>query len=93
MLDLSRVFDIEYSALQMMMEGERRFSEEGVTVWLAGLNPDVLAYIRASGFADRLGKQRMFSNARAGIRQYVDTFLAAAPQIRDGNRASAPIDE
>ena len=47
MLDLSRVFDIEYSALQMMIEGERRFTEEGVTVWLAGLNPDVLDYIRS----------------------------------------------
>ena len=93
MLDLSRVFDIEFSALQMMIEGERRFSEEGVTVWLAGLNPDVLAYIRASGFADHLGKQRMFFNARAGIRQYVDTFLPATPQIRDANRASAPIDQ
>ena len=41
-LDLSRVFDIEYSALQVMINGERRYAEEGVTVWLAGLNPEVL---------------------------------------------------
>ena len=26
-LDMSRVFDIEYSALQMLMEGERRMTE------------------------------------------------------------------
>ena len=72
MLDLSRVFDIEYSALQMMIEGERRFADEGVTVWLAGLNPDVLDYIRRSGLADRLGKERMFPNARAGVRRFLD---------------------
>ena len=28
-IDLSRVFDIEYSALQMMVDGERRFAQEG----------------------------------------------------------------
>ncbi|MGO4836820.1 SulP family inorganic anion transporter, partial [Rhizobiaceae sp. 2RAB30] len=30
-LDMSRVFDIEYSALQMLTEGERRMAEHGVT--------------------------------------------------------------
>ena len=75
MLDLSRVFDIEYSALQMMIEGERRFADEGVTVWLAGLNPDVLDYVRRSGLADRFGKERMFPNARAGLRRYLDTSV------------------
>jgi sulfate permease, SulP family len=72
-LDLSRIFDIEYSALQMMMEGERRYAGEGITVWLAVVNPDVLAHIRSSGLADRLGKERLFPNARAAIRHYLDT--------------------
>ena len=35
-LDMSRVPDIEYSALQMLIEGERRMTERGVEVWLAG---------------------------------------------------------
>jgi SulP family sulfate permease len=70
MLDLSRVFDIEYSALQMLMETERSLAEQGVLLWLAGLNPDVLEYVRASGFAERLQTARMFSNARAGISHY-----------------------
>jgi MFS superfamily sulfate permease-like transporter len=77
-LDLSRVFDIEYSALQMMIEGERRLTEQGVTVWLAGLNPDVLDYVRSSGLADRLGKDRMFANARAGIGKYIGKYLEAS---------------
>jgi MFS superfamily sulfate permease-like transporter len=41
-VDMSRVPDIEYSALKMLMEGERRMTEEGITVWLAALNPTVL---------------------------------------------------
>ncbi|PSH70877.1 sodium-independent anion transporter [Phyllobacterium brassicacearum] len=78
MLDLSRVFDVEYSALQMMIDGERRFAEEGISIWLAGLNPDVLGFIRRSGLADRVGEDRMFRNAEAGLRRYLDT---AAPTM------------
>jgi MFS superfamily sulfate permease-like transporter len=78
-LDLSRVFDIEYSALQMMMDGERRYAEEGVVVWLAVLNPDVLASVRSSGLAARLGEKRLFPNARAAIRHYNDG-VAAEPR-------------
>jgi SulP family sulfate permease len=69
-LDLSRVFDIEYSALQMLVESERNLAERGVILWLAGLNPDVLDYVRASGLADHLDVGRMFSDARAGISHY-----------------------
>jgi anti-anti-sigma factor len=69
-LDMSRVFDIEYSALQMLIEGERRASESGKILWLAGLNPNVLEGVRASGLADRLGKDRMLFNARAAIAHY-----------------------
>jgi sulfate permease, SulP family len=68
---MSRVFDIEYSAMQMLVEGEQRVAEQGVTVWLAGLNPDVLEYVRASGFADKLGRDRLLFNTRAAIEQYL----------------------
>jgi MFS superfamily sulfate permease-like transporter len=69
-LDMSRVPDIEYSALQMLDEGERRLTDEGITVWLAAANPEVLACIRASGLADRLGRERLLFNARAVIKKY-----------------------
>jgi high affinity sulfate transporter 1 len=70
-LDLSRVPDIEYSALQMLVDGERRFTAEGVTVWLAAANPSVLACIRASPLAE-LGRERLLFNARAVITKYQD---------------------
>ena len=79
-LDLSRVFDIEYSALQVMIEGERRFADDGVTVWLAGLNPDVLDAIRSSGLADRLGRDRMFANARTALSRYLDIERPRQPK-------------
>jgi sulfate permease, SulP family len=73
-LDMSRVIDIEYSALQMLMEGEHRITEQGVTAWLAGLNPSALESVRASGFADRLGPERLFRNVRAAIEHYTTSF-------------------
>jgi sulfate permease, SulP family len=69
-LDMSRVPDIEYSALQVLVEGERRMTDEGITVWLAALNPGVMECVRLSELADRLGPDRLFFNARAVIRKY-----------------------
>ncbi len=81
-LDMSRVFDIEYSALQMLVEGERRATEEGATLWLADLSPDVMECVKASGLADRLGRERLFFNARAVIRHYQENFSASNGQYR-----------
>ncbi len=69
-LDMSRVPDIEYSALQMLVAGEQKSSELGVTYWLAGLNPGVLEVVQNSGLAERLGRERMLFNARAAIERY-----------------------
>jgi hypothetical protein len=67
---MSRVSDIEYSALQMLIEGERRMTESGVEVWLAALNPGVLKTVRNTGLDARLGRERMLFNARAAIERY-----------------------
>jgi anti-anti-sigma factor len=69
-LDLSRVHDIEYSALQALMEGEKRMTEQGVVVWLVGLNPGVLEVVRNAGLEARLGRGRMLFNTRAAIARY-----------------------
>jgi high affinity sulfate transporter 1 len=74
-IDMSRVFDIEYSALQMLIDGEKRASDFGAIVWFAGLNPGVEESVKASKLADRLGSQRLFVNTRAAIRQYEEHFL------------------
>jgi MFS superfamily sulfate permease-like transporter len=84
-VDMSRVPDIEYSALQMMMEGEQRATERGAAVWLAGLNPGVLEVVRKAGFDQRLGRERMLFNARAAIEQY----RAMQAQATDAARPAA----
>ncbi len=69
-LDMSRVPDIEYSALQALMEGEKRATEGGTIVWLVALNPGVLEVVRHAGLEERLGRERMLFNARAAIEHY-----------------------
>jgi anti-anti-sigma factor len=69
-LDMSRVPDVEYSALQMLMEGEKRAIDAGVALWLVGLNPGVLETARHAGLDQRLGRERMLFNARAAIERY-----------------------
>jgi len=69
-LDMSRVIDIEYSALQVLIEGEKRATEDGAVVWLAALNPSVLEVARSSGLAQQLGPDRLLFNARTVIERY-----------------------
>lgn len=69
-LDMSRVPDIEYSALQMLIDGESRNRERGVSLWLAGLNPSVLEVVRHTTLAERLGRERMLFNTRTAIERY-----------------------
>ena len=69
-LDMSRVPDIEYSALQMLMEGEQGAPARGFEFWLVGLNPGVLEVVRRAGLAERLGRERMLFNARTAIERY-----------------------
>jgi high affinity sulfate transporter 1 len=77
-LDMSRVPDLEYSALQVLIEGEKRASERGAVMWLVGLNPGVLDMIRHAGLDRRLGRERMLFNARAAIERYQAMQAAGA---------------
>jgi high affinity sulfate transporter 1 len=77
-LDMSRVFDLEYSALQVLVEGEKRATEHGAVVWLAGLNPGVLDVVRRAGLDERLGRERMLFNARAAIERHQAMRAAAS---------------
>ncbi len=69
-LDMSAVFDLEYTALKMLTEGERRQREQGVTIWLAGLNPEVLAMVQRSSLGKDLGRERMMFNLETAVARY-----------------------
>ena len=44
----SALFDLEYTALKMVTEAEERLRQDGISLWLAALNPKVLAVIQNS---------------------------------------------
>ena len=69
-LDLSRVFDLEYSALKMLIEAEQRLREAGVTLWLVGLNPEVYAMIQRSALAATLGTERLMFDCEIALDRY-----------------------
>src|SRR5262245_10644300 len=69
-LDMSRTPDLEFSALQALMEHEQRTTDSGIVVWLVGLNPAVLEMVRNSNLDERLGRERMLFNERAAIRRF-----------------------
>jgi high affinity sulfate transporter 1 len=71
LLDMSRIFDLEYSALKMLVDAEKRQREAGVAVWLTGLNPDVEAVIRRSPLWSALGKDRVFHNLEIAVARYL----------------------
>ena len=69
-LHLRGVFDLEYTALKMWAEAEKRLREAGVEVWLVGLNPGVLGMVRNSALGQALGEERMFHNLEQAVAHY-----------------------
>lgn len=73
-LDLSGVTDLEYTALKMLTEAEQRGREHGVLLWLAGLQPAVLATVQRAPLGKTLGRDRMFFNLEHAVSTYQATF-------------------
>jgi len=69
-LDLSAVPLLEYTALTMLMDGEEKMRDLGTTLWLVGLNPEVLAVVQRSGLGERLGRERMFFTLEQAVDKY-----------------------
>jgi MFS superfamily sulfate permease-like transporter len=69
-LDGRALIDIEYTALKMLIEGEERLHDHGVTLWLASLNPEVLKVVQQSPLGQTLGRARMFFNLQTAVAHY-----------------------
>ena len=68
--DMGAIFDLEYTALKMLSEGERQIREQGVEIWLVGMNPEVLAMVQRSPLGEALGLDRMFFNLEMTVAKY-----------------------
>jgi MFS superfamily sulfate permease-like transporter len=73
LIDCSAVFDIEYTALKMLTEAEAKLRADGITLWLAALNPAVLAVVRHSKLGEVLGRDRLFFNLSLAVEKYRQT--------------------
>jgi len=70
-LDLSAVFDLEYTALKMLADAEKKQREHGVRLWLVAMNPEVLSMIQKSSLASALGREGMHFNLEAAVAKYL----------------------
>ena len=77
-LHLRAVFDLEYTALKMLTEAEKRLRADGVILWLVGLNPGVLAMVQHSSLGQTLGRERMFFNLEQAVAKYQASLAATA---------------
>jgi high affinity sulfate transporter 1 len=76
-LDCSAIPDLEYTALKMLNEAEKKMQQAGISLWLAGLNPEPLRLIQKSELGRRLGRARMHFN----IEQALSSFLKHSTDI------------
>jgi len=70
LIDLRAVPDLEYTALKMLLEAEERQREAGISVWLVGANPEVLAVIQRSPLGERLGRERLLFNLETAVARF-----------------------
>jgi high affinity sulfate transporter 1 len=77
-IHLRGVPDLEYTALKMLIEAEKRYRGRGISLWLVGLNPEVLAMVRRSTLGETLGREGMHFTLEVAI----DKFLAGVTTER-----------
>ena len=72
-LHLRGVPDLEYTALKMLTEGEKRQRERGMRLWLVGMNPRVLEVVQRSQLGEALGRDAMHFNLEIAVAKYLGT--------------------
>ncbi|HTY86097.1 MAG TPA: SulP family inorganic anion transporter [Candidatus Acidoferrum sp.] len=79
-IDCSAIPDLEYTALMMLTDAEKKLQQSGISLWLAALNPEPLALVQKSTLGKTLGRERMFFNLEQAVRR----FQAGAAVITSG---------
>ena len=80
-LDLSAVFDLEYTALKMLAEAEKKNREREIHLWLVGMNPDVLSMVQKSSLGEALGREGMHFNLEIAVTEYCSTAARRQEQV------------
>jgi MFS superfamily sulfate permease-like transporter len=80
-VDASGVLDLEYTALKMFAQIAKRQSQHGVQLWLAGMNPGVLAIVQRSPMGQMLQREGMHFNLEIAVSRYLMQLTATARQV------------
>ena len=78
-LDFSAVPDVEYTALKVLTEAVNRLRGCEISLWLAGLNPEVLQTIQRSPLGDALGREAMHFNLEIAVAKYLAMRSSPGP--------------
>jgi high affinity sulfate transporter 1 len=70
-LDMRAVFDLEYTALKVFVEAEKKLRERNIRLWLVGMNPEVLLMIQKSSLGEALGREGMYFNLESAVQKYL----------------------
>jgi sulfate permease, SulP family len=70
-IDFSAIPDLEFTALKSLTEAERTLQELGISLWLAGLNPEPLELIQKSPLGKTLGRDRMHFNLECAVESFL----------------------
>jgi sulfate permease, SulP family len=76
-IDLSGVFDLEYTALKALIEAQKRLEDEDVSVWLVGLTPPVLKVVERSLLGAKLGREQMHFNLEIAVRKFTSAVAGS----------------
>ncbi len=79
-LDLQAVFDIEYTALKLLVDAESNLHERGIELWIAAANPDVLEAIRRSALGPLLGRERLIFTLADAVDRYRRRIIRDSPR-------------
>jgi len=81
-IDCSAIPDLEYTALKMMTDGERKLREAGISLWLAALNPEPLELIQKTELGKTLGRERMCFNLEQAVERFQGQSTVPSPGER-----------
>jgi high affinity sulfate transporter 1 len=75
-VDASGVLDMEYTALKMFAQVAKRQRQDGIQLWLIGMNPEVLAVVQRSPLGQILRREGMHFNLEIAVGRYLRDELA-----------------
>ena len=73
-LDCSAIPDLEYSALKRLAEAQLKLQQLGISLWLAGLNPEPLQLIQKSLLGHTLGRAGMYFDVEQAVTSFLKQF-------------------